>query len=73
MIISLYISQTLHTLIYTLYGIVDEYQHRPVSLRSLRFLLSKGSPTFKSISKFIPDLRVPWWLILLTALKSPKI
>ncbi|MCA6575226.1 MAG: SDR family NAD(P)-dependent oxidoreductase [Pseudanabaena sp. M57BS1SP1A06MG] len=55
------------------YGIVDEYQHRPVSLRSLRFLLSKGSPTFKSISKFIPDLRVPWWLILLTALKSPKI
>ena len=55
------------------YGIVDEYQHRPASLRSLRFLLPKGFLTLKSISKFIPDLRVPWWILLLTVLKSPKI
>jgi NAD(P)-dependent dehydrogenase (short-subunit alcohol dehydrogenase family) len=52
------------------YRIADEYEHRPVSLRSLRFLLPQGLPTLKSRAKFIPDLRVPWWIILLTALKS---
>ena len=55
------------------YGIVDEYQQRPVSLRSLRFLLAQGLPNLKSRAKFIPDLRVPWWILLLTVLKSPKI
>ena len=55
------------------YGIVDEYNHRPVSLRSLRFLLAQGSPMLKHRAKFIPDLRVPWWVLLLTVLKSPKI
>jgi NAD(P)-dependent dehydrogenase (short-subunit alcohol dehydrogenase family) len=55
------------------YGIVDEYEHRPVSLRSLRFLLALGLPNLKSRAKFIPDLRVPWWILLLAILKSPKI
>jgi NAD(P)-dependent dehydrogenase (short-subunit alcohol dehydrogenase family) len=55
------------------YRIADEYEHRPASLRSLRFLLPQGLPTLKSRAKFIPDLLVPWWLILLTVLKSPKI
>jgi NAD(P)-dependent dehydrogenase (short-subunit alcohol dehydrogenase family) len=55
------------------YGIVDEYEHRPVSLRSLRFLLAQGSPSLKSRTNFIPDLKVPWWILLLTVLKSPKI
>ena len=55
------------------YGIVDEEQHRPVSLRSLRFLLAQSLPSLKSKAKFIPDLRVPWWVLLLTVLKSPKI
>jgi NAD(P)-dependent dehydrogenase (short-subunit alcohol dehydrogenase family) len=55
------------------YGIVDEYEHRPVSLRSLRFLLAQGLPRLKTRAKFIPDLRVPWWILLLTVLKSPKI
>ena len=55
------------------YGIVDEYEYRPVSLRSLRFLLPQGFPTLKNKAKFIPDLRVPWWIILLVVLKSPKI
>jgi hypothetical protein len=55
------------------YGIVDEYEHRPVSLRSLRFLLAQGLPHLKPRAKFIPDLRVPWWILLLTVLKSPKI
>ena len=55
------------------YGVVDEYEQRPVSLRSLRFLLAQGLPTLKTRAKFIPDLRVPWWILLLTVLKSPKI
>ncbi len=55
------------------YRIVDEYQHRPASLRSLKFLLSQALPNLKNRAKFIPNLRVPWWLILLTILRSPKI
>ena len=55
------------------YGIVDQYQHCPVSLRSLRFLLAQGLPRLKSQAKLIPDLRVPWWILLLNVLKSPKI
>jgi len=44
----------------TCYGIVDEFQHHPVSLRSRRFLLAQAFPTLKSRAKFVPDLRVPW-------------
>ena len=55
------------------YGIVDEYGQRPVSLRSLRFLLAQGLPMLKGRANLIPDLRVPWWILLLTVLKSPKI
>ena len=55
------------------YGIIDEYEHCPVSLRSLRFLLTQSFPILKNRAKFIPDLRVPWWILLLTILKSPKI
>ncbi|MBD2179485.1 SDR family NAD(P)-dependent oxidoreductase [Pseudanabaena sp. FACHB-1998] len=55
------------------YGIVDEYEQRPVSLRSLRFLLAQGLPNLKSKARFIPDLRLPWWILVLTVLKSPKI
>jgi len=57
----------------TRYGVVDEYGHCPASLRSLRFLLPQVFPMLKSSAKFIPDLRVPWWIILLTVLNSPKI
>ncbi|MEA5489657.1 MULTISPECIES: SDR family NAD(P)-dependent oxidoreductase [Pseudanabaena] len=55
------------------YGIVDEYEQHPVSLRSLRFLLAQGLPNLKSKARFIPDLSVPWWILLLAILKSPKI
>jgi len=55
------------------YGIVDEYEHRPASLRSIRFLLPQGLPMFKAKAKFIPDIRVPWWIILLTLLTSHRI
>jgi NAD(P)-dependent dehydrogenase (short-subunit alcohol dehydrogenase family) len=55
------------------YGIVDEYQQRPASLRSVRFLLGQALPMLKGKAKFIPDLRLPWWVLLLTVLTSPKI
>ena len=54
------------------YSVVDEYQQCPVSLRSMRFLLGQALP-LKGKAKFIPDLRVPWWILLLTVLNSPKI
>ena len=57
----------------TRYCVVNEYEHRSVSLRSLEFLLPQGLPILKSKAKFIPDLQVPWWILLLTVLNSPKI
>ncbi len=55
------------------YKVVDEYGYLPASLRSLRFLLPMGLPNLKTRTKFIPDVRVPWWIILLAVLNSPKI
>jgi len=55
------------------YGVVDEYGYLPASLRSLRFLLPMGLPSLKTRTKLIPDVRVPWWIILLAVLNSPKI
>jgi NAD(P)-dependent dehydrogenase (short-subunit alcohol dehydrogenase family) len=55
------------------YGLVDQDGNLPVSLRSLRFLLPLAIPALKKHSWLIPDLTVPWSLLLLTILKSPKI
>lgn len=55
------------------YGIVDQDGNSPVSLRSLRFLLPLALPALKKYPSLIPDLKVPWSLLLLTLLKSPKI
>jgi len=54
------------------YGLVDQDGNLPVSLRSLRFLLPLALPALKKHSSLIPDLKVPWSLLLLTLLKSPK-
>ncbi|MEL6939675.1 MAG: SDR family NAD(P)-dependent oxidoreductase [Cyanobacteria bacterium J06598_1] len=54
------------------YGVTDENGERPASLRSLKFLLPAGLPVLQPHARFIPDLRVPWWLMLLTALSAPK-
>ena len=37
------------------YGIVDEYECLPASLRSIRFLLPQGLPMLKAKAKLIPD------------------
>ena len=55
------------------YGLVDQDGNRPVSLRSLRFLMPSALPVLKEYSSLIPDINVPWSLLLLGLLSSPKI
>ncbi|MBR8832919.1 MAG: SDR family NAD(P)-dependent oxidoreductase [Stigonema ocellatum SAG 48.90 = DSM 106950] len=55
------------------YGLVDQDGNLPVSLRSLRFLLPSVLPILREYSGFIPDIKVPWSLLLLGLLSSPKI
>ncbi|MFW6359146.1 MAG: SDR family NAD(P)-dependent oxidoreductase [Chroococcales cyanobacterium] len=55
------------------YQIVDEKGNRPVSLRSLRFLLPFAFPPLQNTAWLIPDIKIPWFLLLSTALNSPKI
>ncbi len=55
------------------YGIVDRDGNLPVSLRSLRFLLPFALPAMRNYSSLIPDLKLPWSLMLLSRLSSPQI
>lgn len=55
------------------YGLVDQDGNRPASLRSLRFLLPFALPALRNYSWLVPDFKVPWSLLLLQALSSPKI
>lgn len=55
------------------YNLVDRDGSRPVSLRSLRFLLPYNVPALKRYSWLIPNIKVPWLLLLWSVLKSPKI
>ncbi|MGC9526514.1 MAG: SDR family NAD(P)-dependent oxidoreductase [Limnospira sp.] len=55
------------------YGLEDKDGDRPVSLRSLRFLLPMRWPQLQNYAGFIPDLNLPWGLLLLTMLRSPRI
>ncbi|MGB0563238.1 MAG: SDR family NAD(P)-dependent oxidoreductase [Spirulinaceae cyanobacterium] len=55
------------------YGITDAQGSCPASLRSLRFLLPVGVPELQAYADWIPDLRIPWWVLLLTTLPAPKL
>jgi NAD(P)-dependent dehydrogenase (short-subunit alcohol dehydrogenase family) len=55
------------------YGLVDQNGERPVSLRSLRFLLPLAVPALKKYAGLVPNIKVPWSLLLLNTLSSPKI
>jgi NAD(P)-dependent dehydrogenase (short-subunit alcohol dehydrogenase family) len=55
------------------YQLVDENGERPVSLRSLRFLLPSALPGLRKYASLIPDIKVPWSLLLTTTLSSPQI
>lgn len=55
------------------YGLRDRDGDRPVSLRSLRFLIPFAVPALRNYARIIPNLNVPWSLLLLFGLNSPKI
>lgn len=55
------------------YGLVDQNGERPVSLRSLRFVLPFALPFLRKYAWLVPNIKVPWSLLLLQALSSPKI
>lgn len=55
------------------YNLVDENGDQPASLRSLRFVLPAALPLLRKYSWLIPDIKMPWSLLLLNALSSPKI
>ncbi|WP_019508079.1 SDR family NAD(P)-dependent oxidoreductase [Pleurocapsa sp. PCC 7319] len=55
------------------YNLVDRDGNRPVSLRSLRFVLPFAVPRFRKYARLIPNLKMPWWILLMATLQSPKI
>ena len=54
------------------YRVVDADGQRPASLRSLRAVLPMFVPALAPRAGWIPDLRIPWWLLVLTARVSPR-
>jgi NAD(P)-dependent dehydrogenase (short-subunit alcohol dehydrogenase family) len=54
------------------FGLVDQDGNRPVSLRSLRFALPFAIPGMRDYAQWVPDVEVPWPLLLVNALESPK-
>ena len=54
------------------YSLVDRDGDRPVSLRSLRFLLPFAYPPFRKYARLIPNLKLPWFILLWGMLRSPK-
>ena len=55
------------------YNLVDSDGDRPVSLRSLQFLLPFGFPALRKYVWLIPNFKLPWFLLLWGMLRSPKI
>ncbi|MEM8777893.1 MAG: SDR family NAD(P)-dependent oxidoreductase [Cyanobacteria bacterium P01_G01_bin.49] len=55
------------------YKLVDEDGNRPVSLRSLRFILPSVIPALKKYAWLIPDFKIPWLILQWRMLQSPKI
>jgi NAD(P)-dependent dehydrogenase (short-subunit alcohol dehydrogenase family) len=47
------------------YGVVDEGDRRPVSMRSLRFVLPFFWPVLRAYASFIPDFKIAWFLLWL--------
>ncbi len=52
------------------YGFVDQNENRPVSLRSLRFILPMGIPFLRNYASLIPDLTIPWLVIFFSMIIS---
>jgi hypothetical protein len=54
------------------YGVVDAEGSRPASLRSLRAVLPVLMPQLRDRAGWIPDLRIPWWVLMLAARSAPR-
>ena len=54
------------------YGVVDAGGEQPASLRSLRFVLPYALPTLRPYANWVPNLEMPWPLLRLGPLGSPK-
>ena len=55
------------------YNLTDKDGSRPVSLRSIKFLLPYTFPMLKNYTWLIPNLKLPWLLLLWIMLRSPKV
>ncbi|NEQ41195.1 MAG: SDR family NAD(P)-dependent oxidoreductase [Okeania sp. SIO3I5] len=55
------------------YRIVDEHGKRPVSLRSLRFIVPNAIPILRKYPWLIPDFKIPWFILQWGMVQSPKI
>lgn len=55
------------------YKIKDQDGNCPASLRSLKFIIPSAIPALRKYPWLIPDLKVPWFILLLGILPSPKI
>ena len=55
------------------YHICDRDGNKPVSMRSLKFFLPFAIPQLRKNAWLIPNIKIPWFILLLFALKSPKI
>ena len=55
------------------YNLIDQNGDRPVSLRSLRFLIPFTFSALRKYAWLIPNIKVPWFLLLWGVLQSPKI
>lgn len=55
------------------YQITDKDGNKPVSIRSLKFLLPSAIPQLKNLAYLIPNWKIPWFILLWLALQSPKI
>jgi len=55
------------------YKIKDQDGTLPASLRSLKFILPSAVPALRKYPWLIPDFKVPWFILLLGILPSPKI
>ena len=55
------------------YNLTDADGQRPVSLRSLRFVLPFTFAPLRKYAHLIPDLKLPWLFLLWGMLKSPQV
>ena len=55
------------------YNLTDRDGNRPVSLRSLRFILPYTFAPLRKYAQLIPDFKLPWLILLGGMLRSPRI